>query len=360
MLYYIQGWRKVAYFIPNYYTTQTKTKVSIIIPARNEQDTIIDCLNDILAQKYPQKLLQIIVVDDNSDDNTIASVRKIQASHANIELIELKANKGNAFKKRAISNAIAIADGELIISTDADCRMNPNWLPLLVNYYEKENPKMIAGPVCYDNEVNLFERMQTLEFIGLIGIGAASIGNKAPTMCNGANLAYQKQAFLDVGGFSMVDDLASGDDTFLMFKIEDKYPDGVHFIKNLQATVYTKAKPSLSELVNQRKRWASKSSKYDNAWVKIVAILVYLTNVSVLLSGVLSIINVNKLPSFLFVLAIKSIIDFMFLFQILAFFKRKSLLLLFIPEQILYVFYVVFIGAIAPFGKYNWKGRMIK
>src|SRR5476651_288986 len=158
---------------------------------------------------------------------TLPTVAQIIAgyAHRGVQLIVLNEDKPlNSYKKKAIGRAIAQAQGELMVATDADCRMGKSWLSAIVGYYENNELLMISSPVTYFEETSLFERMQTLEFGYLIGIGAAFIANGKASNCNGANLAYRRDVFYEVGGFSGIDELASGDDELLLQKVAARFP----------------------------------------------------------------------------------------------------------------------------------------
>lgn len=247
------------------------TKVTVMIAARNEEERIAFTIDDILAQDYPKHLMEVIFVDDHSTDRT-ADIIKSYADRG-VKLLQLKEDKPlNSYKKKAIAKAIGLSTGDLMVATDADCRMGTAWLSAIVSYYETNDWVMISSPVTYFEERNLFEYMQTLEFAYLIGIGAAFIGNGRASTCNGANLAYRKDVFYEVGGFSGIDELASGDDELLLQKVAEKYPGRIGFLKGREAIVFTHAKHTLNEFLQQRRRWASKSTRYKDK--KIVALAV--------------------------------------------------------------------------------------
>ena len=185
MLRYIAGWVKIKTL--NHNSSDFITSVTVIVPARNEQENIALCLNDIAKQNYPADLFEIIVVDDNSTDLTVSEIEKFQDDHKkiNAHLIKLKKDpEVIANKKMAISEAIKSSKGKLIVTTDADCRMGDKWLSGIVTLYESQNPKMIAGPVCFHNEKTILQKIQTLEFAGLVSISGAGIALEKPIMCN--------------------------------------------------------------------------------------------------------------------------------------------------------------------------------
>ncbi|WP_316785642.1 glycosyltransferase family 2 protein [Pedobacter frigiditerrae] len=355
---FIRGWAKIPYFKWN--EGKATTKVSILIAARNEEDKIGKTIDDILAQDYDKNLVEVIIIDDHSTDETSAII----SSYANqgIQLIQLnEANALNSYKKKAIQTAIGQATGQLIITTDADCRMGKNWLKTIVNCYEVNGYKMISSPVAYFEEKNLFENLQTLEFSYLIGLGASTIGNNNPSTCNGANLAYEREAFFAVGGFKGIDDLASGDDELLLHKMAALYEGKIGFLKNSEAIVYTHAKPNVKEFLQQRKRWASKTTRYKDKLVIALGLSIWLFNVSIIVNSIMAFIFTDICLKFLlFQLICKLTIELIFLYSVTGFFKRRLLLFLLPLLNPMHVVYFVYIGLAGNSGKYNWKGRMVK
>src|SRR5690606_2286875 len=134
--------------------------------------------------------------------------------------------------------------------------------------------------VSYSEEKSLFEILQTLEFQYLIGLGAAGIGNGAPTPCNGANLAYRRDIFYEVGGFNGIDELASGDDELLLHKIAERLRARIAVSESVDAMVHTGAKPGLKSFISQRQRGASKSTKYQDKRVVFLGVAIWLCNSS--------------------------------------------------------------------------------
>ncbi|MGZ3767272.1 MAG: glycosyltransferase [Mucilaginibacter sp.] len=357
MVYLIKGW--AALKRPKVNITEPVTKVTILIAARNEEARIAYTIDDILAQNYPQHLTEIIIVDDHSTDRTAGII----SSYADrgVKLLQLKEDKPlNSYKKKAIAKAIGLSTGNLMVATDADCRMGPAWLSSVVGFFETGDLVMISSPVAYFEEKSLFEYMQTLEFAYLIGIGAAFIGNGKASTCNGANLAYRKDIFYEVGGFTGIDDLASGDDELLLQKVAERYPHRIGFLKSREAIVYTHAKHTLNEFLQQRRRWASKSTKYKDKKIVALAVGIWLFNVSLLVNGVLGFYNINFFKLFALQFLLKYLFELVFLLPITAFFKRiqlVGLLILIIPVHVIYFVYIGFMGNTR---KYVWKGRVVR
>ena len=334
------------------------TKITIMIAARNEAERIHLTIEDILAQNYPKHLTEIIIVDDHSTDSTSAII----GSYAGrgVRLLQLKEDKPlNSYKKKAISEAIRLSAGDLMVATDADCRMGSKWLSSIVGYYESHNPVMISSPVTYFEEKSLFERMQTLEFYSLIGTGAAFIGNKRASTCNGANLAYRKDIFYEVGGFKGIDDLASGDDELLLQKVAERYPGRIGFLKLYDAVVFTHAKYTLKAFLQQRRRWASKSVKYKDKRIVALVVCLWIFNFSILLNAILGFYDTYFLRFFLLQLLLRFLFEVAFLLPVTTFFKRPRLILLHIIAMPFYLVYFIYIGLIGSSGTYTWKGRVV-
>lgn len=353
---FIRGWERLR---PYTYKSHQPLPVSIIIAARNEAENISKTIEDLLRQRYQQEQLEIIFIDDHSTDGT----GKIISSYENqgVKLITLnEIDPINSYKKKAIQTAIAEAKGELIITTDADCRMGPNWLRTIVSYYQEGGYKMISSPVVYFEEASIFERAQSLEFLFLIGMGASTIGNDKPSTCNGANLAYERKAFYEVGGFAGIDDLASGDDELLLHKMAARFDSKIGFLKSAEAIVYTQAKTTLNAFIQQRKRWASKSTRYKNKSIIVLGVLVWLFNLSIIANLLAGFFIHKLLVVSLVQLLIKFLVELVFLKKVTKFARRPELIKLLPLLNILHIVYIVYIGIAGNSGKYNWKGRMVK
>ncbi len=363
--YYHKGFRQIKFFEST--VTKGNTKVTVVVPARNEEQNLDYCLQAIMKQNYNLSLLQIIVVDDFSTDATTTIVKKYAPQ---VQLLQLQnfitESEKKSFKKRAVALGVQQAKGELIIGTDADCIMTENWISNIVSFYEKTNAQFIAAPVqlvsSLNNVSSVFKTVnifQTLDFTTLQGITAASVFKNFYTMCNGANLAYTKKAFLQVGGFSGIDHLASGDDMLLMHKIKMKFPNQVQYLKSKKAIVQTLAVPTWKSFFAQRIRWSSKATHYNDKKIFYTLLLVYFLNVTALLQ----IISLFFIPTnwglVLIFIVIKAVVEFWFLKPVLKFYNQGNLKNWFWIFQPIHILYVVIAGWFGKFGKVKWKDRTI-
>lgn len=358
IIFYLIGWKRTESLAVKQRTTdyESRTRVSIILPARNEEENILDCLSALYKQTYPLDDFEIIVVDDHSTDRTAELVEKLEIE--NLKLIRSNDNSAGG-KKSAITEGIKNSSGDLIITTDADCRMGNEWLASIVSFYQNEKPKMIVAPVMLNEEKKFLDNMQSLEMLALTGCGAGAIFFGKPILCSGANLAYEKNVFCEVNGFDGNEKNLSGDDVFLMLKINRKFLSQIKFLKSKEATVFTKPGKNLSSFFQQRKRWASKTFSYTEEYVTAAAVIIFLSNFFILLSAAVSILKSTFVPIAI-VLLVKCLVDFMLLNSVSTFFGKKKLLIWFLISALIYPLYVFLTGSIAPLTNFSWKGRKNK
>lgn len=340
------------------------TRFSIIIPARNEEESIGTCLSSLFSQDYPAHLFEVIVIDDHSTDGTAGMVSRLQHTYPNLKLIRLsEALDGkllNAYKKKAIETAIPQTSGEWILTTDADCEAGPGWLRAYDAYIREHQPALVAGPVKFSNCGTLVSVFQCLDFLSLQGVTAAAVSAQRHSMCNGANLAYRKDAFMEVEGFRGIDKVASGDDMLLMHKIKKRFPGRLGYLFSPEAIVSTAPMPDWISFFNQRIRWASKAEKYDDKSIIAVLVLVYFYNLSLLGVGIAGIFDSYLLLLFAISLVVKTATELLFMYPVAAFYGEKKLVWWFPFMQPLHIVYMVVAGWLGKFGSYRWKGRKVK
>jgi cellulose synthase/poly-beta-1,6-N-acetylglucosamine synthase-like glycosyltransferase len=348
--------------IPVSITTNTytpKTKISVIIAARNEEATISKCLAAISSQTYPIHLFEIIVVNDHSTDKTKEVTEKILLNiKISSKVISNKENEQG--KKNAITEAIKNSTGELIVITDADCQSNPKWLSTIESEYQKTGAYMLCGPVGIMDGHGFLGYFQSLEEDGFSLLSGAGIKIGVPLLCSGANIAYTRRLFNDVEGFKGIDNNPTGDDVLLMFKVHKKYPGKIGFVKSTDALVSTTAPASLKGFLSQRIRWGSKGLYSKNFANSFVSILVFGSNLLAVIAILFSIISVKLFPLLIFGLAVKVIADFLLLLFATNFFGRKKLLWIFPFAEMLTMLYISWVGIAANFSSYNWKDRQYK
>ena len=370
ILYYRKSWLDIPDFILSKKITEGELPfVSIIIAARNEELNIGNCIQSIINQTYPQNKLEVIITDDHSTDNTVSIIQSFQKENLRvIKLADFLENeKINSYKKKSIDTALQFTKGELIVTTDADCTAPAKWIETIVAFYKEKNPVFVALPVVFLPSpfgeglgVRLLKIFQSLDFMTLQGITGASVYKKFHSMCNGANLAYEKKVFHEVNGFEGIDEIASGDDMLLMHKIQKLYPDKIMFLKSPGVVVQTQPADTLKGFMNQRIRWASKADKYTDNKITAVLVLVYFLNAWMFILGISSFFYQKSFYLFLIAIGVKIIVELFFLFPVAKFFGRQKLLWWFAPAQPFHIIYTLIAGWLGKFGSYSWKGRRVK
>lgn len=334
--------------------------VTVIIPFRNESENILRSLKSIEAQEYPKEKYEVIFVDDFSQDDSLQKISDYKKSN-NIRILSVPSSYSvNAHKKRAIRFGIQNAKGKIIVTTDADCNHNENWLKSLLACM-KEDVGFVSGPVEFYSNESLFSKLQKIEFAGLVITGAGLIGSDKPIICNAANIAYRKNAFDEVNGFNDQMNLSSGDDELLMQKIWKETDYKVKFCTNKKAIVETDPNRTVKQFYQQRKRWASKGLFYADKLLIVKLILIYFFYIGLLLQLVLGIFfSIYFIISFIISFCLKAIVEFLVL-------KRGSNILFdkfflgpFPLAEIVHLPYIIIAGISGAFGNFVWKNRTVK
>ncbi|MHB1688771.1 MAG: glycosyltransferase [Ignavibacteriaceae bacterium] len=337
-----------------------KKFVSIIIPFRNESINILESLKSLENQNYPKEKYEVIYVNDSSDDDSLHKIFSAEKS-PNIKVISVPEEfSKNAHKKRAIRFGISNSSGEIILTTDADCKHHKNWLQQMLSCFDNETG-FVSGPVEFIEEKTIFEKLQKLEFSGLVLTGAGLIGINKPVICNAANIAYSKAAYENVNGFNDQLNLSSGDDEMLMQKIWASKIFNVKFCWNRETVVLTKGNDSLEKFYHQRKRWASKGLFYADKFLILKLIFIFLFYLGLVVQLFLAIFYSQIFfATFSLSLIIKSILEYLILKRGEDFILSKKILRYFLPAEIFHIPYIIIAGIAGTFGNYVWKNRKIK
>ncbi len=332
--------------------------VTVVIAARNEELTIGNCVRSILDQRYPAQQLEIIVVDDHSSDTTVEIVKRISEVRNKVRVLSLQKNdeKLSAGKPAAISAGIDAAEGDIIFTTDADCIVPPNWISSTIQCFLPATA-FVAGPVRIGENGGFLSRVDRLELLGLVTMGAGLIGAGRPVICNGANLAYRKSSFLAARGYG--GDQAWCEDETIMHRIHDRRLGTIVFNSDAESVVTTAASASLRAFWKQRLRWSSKGGHYENTSILLSLVLLYfyfLIFLTTTIAGIFySTVLIWVFASFL----VKLVTDYATLSAGARLFRDRIPGSAFLIAEIFHVPYIVVIAALGQFTSFTWKGRKI-
>lgn len=356
ILLLICGFDRIEVFEPK--NNAPKTKFSIIVPFRNEDENLPFLLESISNLNYPTDFFEVILIDDNSEFRFqhLAFRFKIVIVN-NVRL-------SNSPKKDAISTAIPLAKYDWIVTTDADCIVKENWLFVLDQFIHHQNPEMICGAVTYNCQSTFLHQFQQVDLASLQGATIGSFGINKPFMCNGANFAYTKKLFLTLNGFDGNNTIASGDDVFLLQKAVEQFPKKVSYLKSFDTIVTTKPLDNWKDLFYQRVRWASKTKAYKSNFGKILGLIVLFGNLAFiyfLLSNIFFLaisfhsVNVIFFIILFVILFLKFYVDYILIQKTQHFLQAKTKFILL--SSFFYPFFSVIVAIYSLFGKYDWKGR---
>ena len=330
--------------------TAKEPLISVIVPVRNEELTIGNLLGDLSLQEY--RNYEIIIVNDDSEDETLWMVSRFDLK--NLYVVH---NKGKG-KKAALTAGVRAARGGIIVTTDADCSVSPKWLHVIRAQFKNPRVMMAFGPVRLQGDDSFFHSTQAMEFSSLIGTGAATAALGFPMLCNGANLAFRKKAFTSVKGYDDNLQIPSGDDEFLMRKIEKAYPGSIRFINNQGATVTTVSQPDLRSLYNQRLRWASKWRYNSSRVSQTTAVLVVIFQLAFVANWFF--LFTPLILQAMFLMAVKMILEAALLLQVCRFLGTPWNWLAFFCLQFVYPFYVIGVAVASFFKPFRWKNRIFR
>jgi cellulose synthase/poly-beta-1,6-N-acetylglucosamine synthase-like glycosyltransferase len=330
-------------------------RVAVVIPARNEAAVIRNCILSVLNGSYHPDLIELVVVDDFSTDETVTVVSDLYASmHENMSvkrLISLAGylppeRSGFPNKKKALELAVAAVSADIIVTTDADCVVPHNWLNIIVaQFISNSDLQILASPVLCSSGDSLIQRYQALDFIGLMGITAAGYELGWHQMGNGANLAYRKSAFQAVNGYEGNDHIPSGDDMFLLGKISERWPGSARFLLSRDAVVTTLPRPDWRSFIRQRIRWGSKNSAIPGVAVKLILLSVLLFCMGIWISLIAALAGFIPWQVFLVQVAVKFLFDYILMSSAASFFGRRELLRYFPVMSLVHTAQITVAGA---------------
>ena len=342
-----------------YLGLKPKTKFSIVVPFRNEAENLPILLDSFSKLNYPNDLFEVILVDDESEkefkvcfDNSLSLGSGLKFK----VLVTKNIRVSNSPKKDAISTAMQVVKTNWIITTDADCVVNKNWLLALDNYIQLHNVSMIAGAVSYNFKNSFLHHFQQLDLASLQGATIGSFGLKKGFMCNGANFAYTKSFFEELNGFEGNDGIASGDDVFLLQKAIARFPEKVHYLKSENNIVVTKPLNDWKSLFYQRVRWASKTGSYESGFGKNLGLVVFGGNLAWILGFGFWVLGFIPFLNAALLFLSKFIVDTVLIYKTNRFLTKKRMRYL-ILANLLYPFFSTSVALYSQFGKYEWKGR---
>lgn len=333
-----------------------RTKVSVIVAFKDEASNLERLVKSLLNQDYPSQLLDFVFVNDHSEDKGKELLEKaLTKSSFRYKILDLQNSEG---KKNALDFGINNSNGDFILSTDADCLTNSEWVSTMVKQLEFKKSRFIAGPVSLSSENSTLGQLIQLEFAALIASTSGGFGINKPFMCNGANLGFTKALYYEIKPYENNSQIASGDDVFFLHACKAKSCK-MSFVANNKALVFSSAPRNLKSFIQQRIRWAGKSKAYKDLFTIFIGLVVFATNITLLVSLVYVLINLSNSIWFLALFGTKITLDFFLLLSAKNWIGVQKIFLNSLLLSFLYPFYSVGIALLSLIYKPTWKGRKV-
>jgi biofilm PGA synthesis N-glycosyltransferase PgaC len=337
--------------------------VSVIVAARNEEETIGLLLEQLVRQAYPS--FEVIVVNDRSSDRTVEIVASFQQSRANLRRIDIAVPSSEMpAKKNALAKGIAASRGEILCFTDADCLPPPGWIEELVSAFDEE-VGLVAGYSPYDASLvrrrsgrrTLLKRflywfIEYEEFKGAVW-SAGAIGLQKGWLCTGRSLAYRRSVFDQVGGFEKIKHSVSGDDDLFLQLVKRETRWKIRYVTDSRSFVATPPPPTLGAFVRQRTRHFS-AGKYFPLSMKIFFFFFHAANLA-LLASTIGVLALGGSPIPLLLFGAKIIVDLLLFSFAAPTFRQLRFAPFFLFGEILYVVYNTLIGPLGFLRPFEWK-----
>lgn len=340
----------------------TSDFISVVIACRNEEENISKIIQCIKNQSISKNRVDLIIVNDHSNDRTLQILNSEKENCNFLKIINLKEKYFG--KKYAIRQGVKVAKGEIVLCTDADCRMKNDWVQTILDYFTIKECKFVSAPVAYTKGSSFFSKYQDLEFLSLVSSSGSAINRKRPTLCNGANIAFRKKEYLEISDEEF--ERFETDDVSLLHYFKKQFKDCIFFVKEKKAIIITTKCKDVVSYFSQKIRWVSSSKYVSDKDTILISLLVYFVNCLLLICSVIVLCSlvfqcqVNEILLFcVSIYFLKLATDFYFLFLSLKFFSRRDLLIYLFPFVLINSIITVVIVPLSLLIPVRWKGRKI-
>jgi cellulose synthase/poly-beta-1,6-N-acetylglucosamine synthase-like glycosyltransferase len=338
-----------------YGITTIQPKVSVLIAARNEETFLPACLESLSNQDYPTEFLEIIIIDDHSTDQTAQIAQSFTNRFSYFKLLSIDTYiedlKG---KMNALAHGVEVAAGEIILVTDADCRVPKNWISTLTSYFDQNVGLVGALTLLKRNQdrESIFDHLQKFDWLFLQAIASGTAGIGLPVSVLGNNFGFKKSVYRKIGGFKNIK-FSLTEDMALLNAIV-KYTDyRVVYAIQHEGMILSAPLNNFSEFTQQRKRWVSGGQKAP-LWGWILMITAFLAHLFLAVNLFLWDWKMTFILALICVLGT----DYTLLNRAAKRARVSRVLIWFPLYELFYIVYTLIfsISVVLP-GKIWWKGR---
>jgi cellulose synthase/poly-beta-1,6-N-acetylglucosamine synthase-like glycosyltransferase len=333
--------------------------VAILVPMRNEEMNIEYCLKSLENQNYPLHLHDIFVIDDRSTDKSVNIAGTFIERYENFHLFRVNEDQNNLKgKMNALAQVLETIEHEIVLITDADCRVPSTWIQTFVDYFDEETG--LAGgltvlestPNMVQVQSNLFAKIQTLDWVFLQTIAAATASAGVPVSVLGNNFGFRLQTYQEIGtfreiGFSVTEDFA------LLKAIDKTGKWKIKYAIDPENTIYSKPAATLSAFFKQRKRWIV-GGRSMRLWGYFIVGLSFLAHLCIMASLIFGERNISAALGIGLIIGI----DYFIIKRELNKTGLEKLKKYFLLFEVFFISYTLFFGIAFPFfRKVTWKDR---
>ena len=231
-------------------------EVSLLLAFRNESHRIRPLLESMVELNYPGEKIEIILVDDHSEDNSAELIKEFALSHS-LPVKVMSLPPGKTGKKAAIALARQYASSDFLFFTDADARLPPDWIGQMLCCMQQSGASMVCSEIGLEPGGRLFQELEMLEQAALVAISAAGLAAGKPFLCNGAGYLITSVAFDLASRFATSEKFPGGDDVLLLHSVHKARLKTAYCRMN-HSMVRLDTSTGFTDFLQQRIRWGSK------------------------------------------------------------------------------------------------------
>lgn len=363
MIYFFTSMYLLSQKHPSKSEPQNLPKTAVLIAMRNEQESIAACLQSLSNQNYPTDLYDVFVLNDGSADHSVDIAQTIISKQSNLHLVEIRKEKdGLKGKMNALSQALEQVEHEIILITDADCIVPPNWIRTHISYFS-EDTGMVggltsltppAGMEVTGYKASFFGEIQTLDWLYLQTIAAASSNAGKPITILGNNFGFRKKAYDETGGFKKLG-FSVTEDFLLMKTMLQKTNWKIRHTLDHESTIFSKPVKGLGAFLQQRRRW-TRGGRSARPWAYFITGLSLLAHLIMVIIFILQSWKIQTAAGIGLIMGM----DYFIIKRGLRFIGQDRLRRSFLPFEIFYIFYLLLfsVWTFIP-QKIRWKGRKL-
>ena len=325
--------------------------VTVVVAARNEEHNIGACLESLLRMRYPAGLLEILVIDDHSTDRTADIVRELAANNPHVKLLAAGPPQPPLLgKPSALAYAMDHVSSDIVLFTDADCRVSETWAEVTASYFADPGVGLVAGFTHLQGK-GAFAGMQALDWFALFTAAAGAVSVRYPLTAVGTNLSIRRSAYEQVGGFRGIP-FSVTEDYALFHAVTTRTNFRAAFPMDARTLVQSDPCADWPQLYRQKKRWFTGGRGMDAVTLTLFALL-YLFHVALLVGLV-----AGTWTLVLQVFLLKLLADTIFVLPAILRFRALPMLRYMLAFELFFFLYVLIFPPITLFARtVAWKGR---